>query len=210
MRKLWTYETKLDWDDPIPEEYGKEWMTFFDDLPEMEKITVKQCLKPHNAIGDPILIIFSDGSNNAYSACAYIRWELSTREFVSYIILSKNRLAPVKRMSIDRIELCGAVLNKRLKTVLQQQCRYKFQRYYHIVDSQIVHAMIHKETYGFNTFAATRVGEIQEGTEKNDWYWTESKNNIADWLTRGNRPIDIDVNSGWQAGPDFLKLPESE
>ena len=50
MRKLWTYETKLDWDDPIPEEYGKEWMTFFDDLPEMEKITVKRCLKPHNAI----------------------------------------------------------------------------------------------------------------------------------------------------------------
>lgn len=70
--------------------------------------------------------------------------------------------------------------------------------------------MIHKETYGFNTFAATRVGEIQEGTEKNDWYWTESKNNIADWLMRGKRPIDIDVNTGWQAGPDFLKLPESE
>ena len=71
--------------------------------------------------------------------------------------------------------------------------------------------MIHKETYGFNTFAATRVGEIQEGTEKNDWYWTESKNNISDWLTRGKRAIDIDVNhSGWQGGPDFLKLPESE
>ena len=56
MRKLWTYETKLGLDDPIPEEYGREWMTFFDDLPEMEKITVKRCLKPHNAIGDPILI----------------------------------------------------------------------------------------------------------------------------------------------------------
>ena len=146
-------------------------MTFFSDLPEMEKITVKRCIKPHRAIGDPILIIFSDGSNNAYGACVYVRWELPTREFVSYIMLSRNRLAPVKRMSIDRIELCGAVLNKRLKAVLQKQCRYKFQRCYHIVDSQIVHAMMHKETYGFNTFAATRVGEIQEGTEQNDWYW---------------------------------------
>ena len=58
--------------------------------------------------------------------------------------------------------------------------------------------------------AATRVGEIQEGTEKNDWYWTESKNNIADWLTCGKRPIDIDINSSWQTGPDFLRLPESE
>ena len=68
----------------------------------------------------------SDGSNNAYDACAYVRWGLSTREFVSYIILSKNRLAPVKRMLIDRIELCGAVLKKRLKTVLKQQCRYNW------------------------------------------------------------------------------------
>jgi len=56
MRKLWIYETKLDWYDPIPEEYGREWMTFFNDLPEMEKITVKRCMKPHKAIGDPTLI----------------------------------------------------------------------------------------------------------------------------------------------------------
>lgn len=80
-------------------------MTFFNDLPGMEKITVIRCIKPKKAIGDPILIIFSDGSNNAYGACAYVRWE-----FASYIILSKNRLAPVKSTSIDRIELCDAVL----------------------------------------------------------------------------------------------------
>ena len=156
-----------------------------------------------------VLVIFSDGSNNAFGACAYVRWELSTGEFDSYLILSKNRLAPVKRMSIDQTELCGAVLNKRLKTILQQQCRYTFKRCYHIVDSQIVHAMIHKESYGFNTFAATRVGEIQEGTEKNNWYWVESKHNIADWLTRGRRTNEIDFNSNWEKGPDFLKLPDS-
>ena len=75
---------------------------------------------------------------------------------------------------------------------------------------QIVHAIVYKETYGFNTFAETRLGEIQEGPLKNDWYWAESENNIADWLTRGKRPIDIDINSGWQTGSDFLKLTESE
>ena len=101
-------------------------------------------MKPSNAVGDPVLVIFSDGSNNAYSACAYVKWELSTGEFDSYLILSKNRLALVKRMSIDRIELCVAVLNKRPKTTLQQQCRYTFKRCYHIVDSQIVHAIIHR------------------------------------------------------------------
>lgn len=83
MRKLWTYETKLDWDDPIPEECGRDWITFFNDLPEMEKITVKRCLKPHSAIGDPILIIFSDGSTNAYGGCAYVRWDCYQHENLS-------------------------------------------------------------------------------------------------------------------------------
>ena len=45
MRKLWTYETKLDWDNPIPEEYRREWMIIFNDLPEMEKIVVKRYTK---------------------------------------------------------------------------------------------------------------------------------------------------------------------
>ena len=70
--------------------------------------------------------------------------------------------------------------------------------------------MIQKESYGFNTFAAVRVGEIQEGTNTNDWYWTESEFNIADLLTRGSKPNDIGMNSKWQKGPDFLKLQESE
>ena len=29
-------------------------------------------------------------------------------------------------------------------------------------------------------------------------------------MTCGKRPIDIDINSSWQAGPDFLRLPENE
>jgi len=48
----------------------------------------------------------------------------------------------------------------------------------YIADSQIVHAMIHKETYEFNTFAPAPVGEIQEDTEtekKNDWYQSRSQ-----------------------------------
>ena len=68
--------------------------------------------------------------------------------------MSKNRLAPIKKMSIDRIELCGAVLRKRLKQLMEKESRYRFAKCFHIVDSQIVHAMVRKESYGFNTFAA--------------------------------------------------------
>ena len=38
----------------------------------------------------------------------------------------------------------------------------------------------------------------------------ESKYNIADWLTRGKKPNEINLDSIWQNGPSFLELPESE
>lgn len=37
--------------------------------------------------------------------------------------MSKNFLAPIKKMSIDRIELCGVVLNKPLKQLLEKEVR---------------------------------------------------------------------------------------
>ena len=83
--------------------------------------------------------MFSDASKDAYAACAYVRWQRKNNQFESNLILSKNRLAPIKKMSIDRIELCGAVLNKRLKVFIEKECRYRFEKIYHIVDSQIVH-----------------------------------------------------------------------
>ena len=101
-------------------------------------------------------------------------------------------------------------MNKRLKSFVEKECRYRFQRIYHIVDSQIVQAMIQKHSYRFNTLAATRIGEIQEGTSQTDWYWVENKRNIADCITRGKKPSDIGLESTWQKGPEFLKQPENE
>jgi len=70
--------------------------------------------------------------------------------------------------------------------------------------------MKQKESYGFNTFAATCVGEIQQNTNPKEWFWMESKYNITDWLTHGKKPNEIDLYSIWQNGPRFLELPESK
>ena len=138
MRKLWSGNTKLDWDDLLPNDLVTDWNTFFEELPKTELETLNRCIKPLNTIGDPILITFSDGSENAYGACAYVRWKLSNGTFESRMVISKNRLSPLKKMSVDRIELCGTVLSKRLKVFLDKESRYKFAKYYHIFDSQIV------------------------------------------------------------------------
>ena len=133
-------EEKLNWDDPIPDKYIRDWKQFCQDLLEMNDVKFKRCLMPENAIDDPILIIFSDGSSHAYGH-VHITDGSSTTDNSNADLLSKNRLAPIKRLPVDRIELCGSVLNSRLKAFLERHCRYKLLKCYHIVDSQIVHNM---------------------------------------------------------------------
>ena len=97
-----------------------------------------------------------------------------------------------------------------MRSFIESSLRLKFGKVFHVVDSQIVKAMINKDSYGFNTFVATRVGEIQATTESHEWYWVESKLNIADIITRGAKLHELSRNSTWQQGPEFLTLPVEE
>ena len=70
--------------------------------------------------------------------------------------------------------------------------------------------MISKESYGFNTYAANRIGEIQEKTSPQEWFWVAGNLNIADWVTRGKSPTELGPRSTWQRGPEFLRQPVEE
>ena len=212
MRKLSIGDVKkLDWDEAIPKALRDEWVRFFVELCEMEDISFKRCVKPDNAVGNPWLIIFSDGSQTAFGTCAYVRWECSDGTYSSCLLAAKGRVAPIKPMTIVRKELCGALLAARLRTFIVKESRFKFKKVYHFVDSEIVLAMIQKESYGFNTYASLRVGEVQELTNvKEEWYWISGETNPADMITRGKHPSEIGPGSIWQEGEAFMKLPEDQ
>ena len=116
------------------------------------------------------MVVFSDGSDGAYGAAVYARWRTPNQPYESRLIAAKNRIAPIKAVDIVRLELLGAVLGKRLRRVMQEELRYSFEKVYHIVDSEIVKAMISKESYGFNTFAANCIGEIQLKTNPSEQF----------------------------------------
>ena len=149
------------------------------------------------------MILFSDGSKESYGAVAYVRWERNDGAFESCLLASKNRVAPSKTIDIVRLELCGAVLSKRWRVFIVEMMRYQFKAVYHLIDSQIVKAMISKCSYGFNTFVANRIGEIQEKADAKEWLRLPGKLNISDWLTRGKRPQDLGPSSIWQKGRSF-------
>ena len=187
-----------------------EWSTVFDEITQIEKISFMRALTPEDACGLPQLIIFSDGSKVAYGAVAYCRWQLTNGEFKSYLIMAKSKIAPLKTVDIVRLELSGAVISKRIRTYIEKEMNLCFEKVYHMVDSEIVKAMIDKESYGFNTFIAKRIGEIHQETSPKEWVWVSGKQNIADILTRGCKPEEMNEDSTWQTGPTFLERPEKE
>ena len=127
------------------------------------------------------------------------------------MVLAKCRIAPVRQISIVRLELNGAVLGARLKSFIYKQSRYEFERVICMVDSKVVHAMLKQESHGFHTYPALRIGEIQEISKSEDWYWIEGSLNIADILTRKHAKVDdLKEESIWQDAPRFMKYPVNE
>ena len=155
----------------------------------------------------PYVITFSDASMDAFGACAYVRWKIANGSYETKLVISKTRVAPLKCITIVNLELSAAVLASRLRKFIVNECRYTFERFTHIVDSEIVRSMIQKESYGFNTFAATRIGEIQENTDPSDWVWIDGGENIADIMTRGAKIDELAVCGTWHNGPSFMSKP---
>ena len=93
---------------------------------------------------------------------------------------------------------------------VKREMRIEVGKYYFVVDSEIARAMIQKQYYGFSTFVGVTIGEIQEATKPEDWYWIEGKQNIADVITKGRKPLELNHDSDWQQGPAFLQTDERD
>ena len=121
--------------------------------------------------------------------------------------MNTNRISPTRMLSTPRLELCGAVIAGRLRNKIESEMEFSFVKVIHILDSSVVYHQIQKESYGFSTFVAVRIGEVQSNTDPTEWWWTPSGENPADMLTRITPIEDMGITSVWQNGPDYMKLP---
>ena len=208
LRKSW--EIKLEWDEELPSTLYQLWIQFFKELFEIESLQFPRCTKPNNAVGNPWLILLSDGSEVAYGCVAYVRWTCNDGSHQSYLLMAKSRIAPMTKLSTPRMELNGAVLSKRCRVLIEKEMEYTFERVIHLVDSETVLYMLKKTSYRFKVYEGVRIGEIQAATggDMSEWFWLPGDNNIADWVTRGRSPSDLAQE--WSHGPRMLTRPFEE
>ncbi|KAK9712041.1 Pao retrotransposon peptidase [Popillia japonica] len=101
---------KLDWDDPsIPPELCQEWLSFCSNLQFLKDIIIpRQVLLENNTGFD--LIGFCDASQHAYASCIYARSIDAQKNVKIELLCSKTKVAPLKVLTIPRLELMSAVL----------------------------------------------------------------------------------------------------
>lgn len=106
---------------------------------------------------------FCDASENAYGAAIYIRVENADKSAHTFLLTAKTRVAPIKKLSIRRLELCGAVLLSKLAVSITNNLQISHYTTQFWTDSTIVLAWLKKPPCHWSTFVGNRVLEISEG-----------------------------------------------
>ena len=114
---------KLHWDDEIPEEDQQRWQTWLRELPKLEELAIDRCFKPTNLgeITSSQLHHFSDASQRGYGAVTYLRISDDRGKVHCSFVMGKSRLAPLKPVTIPRMELSAAVVATRDSTELREE-----------------------------------------------------------------------------------------
>ena len=102
---------KLDWNNHVPQEKEIAWLRWREPLFGLNKLSIPRCYKSNNCpIVSSSVHTYSDASNIGYGTVSYLRQVSSDGEvFVSFII-GKSRVAPLKEITVPRLELTAANL----------------------------------------------------------------------------------------------------
>ena len=207
---LW--QKKLAWDEDMPDEEQATWRSWLEELSHLEDLAVPRCLK--STVTEEIhaveLHMFADASERAFAAAGYVRFTDVAGHHHSALVMARSRLAPLKQLSIVRLELQAAVLAVRLATVIRQEMSYVFERTVFWTDSQVVLQFISNESRTFRTFVANRVAEIRESSEPLDWKHVPGKQNPSDIASRGMPASQLKNCDLWWRGPEFLHKDKEE
>ncbi|XP_049294164.1 uncharacterized protein LOC125769473 [Anopheles funestus] len=205
MQELWLQ--KAGWDDLVPDSICKKWENIQQDWPLISGFKIdRYALLPGSKLQ---LHTFCDASEAAYGACIYVRCESEQGEVRTTLLSSKSRVAPLKRVTLPRLELCAAVLGAHLYDRVKKAMGLHAAEVFFWSDSTVTLKWISASPNTWATFVGNRVSEVQHYTHPRQWRHVPGSTNPADLVSRGMSAADFLQSKLWSCGPEWLALPAS-
>ncbi|XP_044594067.1 uncharacterized protein LOC123271736 [Cotesia glomerata] len=152
---------------------------------------------------------FSDASQNAMAAAVYLRVTDADGNTKVSLLCSKTQVAPLKTMTIPRLELSAAWLLTQLILHVKEVQSLENVRINLWTDSAVTLAWIKSPAIRWKTFVRNRVGKIQETLRDVSWKFIPGKQNPADCASRGIPTLKLKQHALWWHGPTWLHEPKS-
>ena len=210
IQDLW--KLGLDWDQTVPNELAADWQGILNELPIISTLKIPRFVRStepsiYQVVG------FADASEVAYCGALYLR-VIAPETIKTTLLTAKTKLAPLKSLTIPRLELCGCLLLVRLYQSIHEFLELlgnsNLMSPLFFTDSTIALGWLRTPTYKLKTFASNRVSEILQVTSEDQWHHVSSQDNPADSGSRGFRPKELLESNLWWHGPTWLSQADSK
>ena len=195
----------IGWDDPSPTDLVELWKTWLEHLPDLASLQLPRCCSRK---GKTVLMgtihALVDASEQACAAVSYLRQDYDDGDVSVIFVAAKPRVAPLKVITVPRLELVAAVIGVRLSKFVGKSLDMLVKEYVFWSDSENVIYWLRNESRCFKPFVASRVGEIHDSVSPSQWRHVPGKLNSADKATRGLTAKELINDKEWLFGPSFL------
>nr|XP_022331795.1 uncharacterized protein LOC111129629 [Crassostrea virginica] len=202
LRKLTS--NSMDWDLPLPDEYYEEWEQWKQHLPHLKDLKIPRCYfdVPSQDLIEKTVHVFTDASEEAIAAVAFLRAKDHNGHHHHGFILGKGKVAPKSAVTIPRLELCAAVLGVEISRIIKEQLDIAAKDFRFHTDSRVILGYIYNKTRRFYTYVSNRIEQIHRFSSPTQWSYVPTQHNPAD---QGTKPIlpEAMKESQWLCGPKF-------
>ena len=208
-------KAKVDWDQPLDEDFLKSWKSFCDTF---EAVSGMQFPRRTFNSDSPIkLCVFTDASKEAYGCAFYV-----VQNEQRHLLFSKVKASPLKERTLPTLELLAVQLALKCFLTIFSDGLMKdvsFSDVNFFVDSQVVLSWVLTcKAPKKNIFVNNRLKEIDSMLNqikskfvKVNLAYVPSQFNLADLVTKPcSAKVFRDKFSTWIYGPDWLELPSDQ
>ena len=128
LQRVW--EAKISWDELVPQPILNKWLQWRSELPQVTDIGIPRCYYPKTAeIPTFQLHGFSDAFEVAYAGVVYLGMTDASGHVYTSLVCSKTKVAPIQRLTLPQLELCGTYLLAKLLFHVKEALSLPLQGY---------------------------------------------------------------------------------